>query len=325
MKFLMYTCLLLFKSSFAFSTPVSEVRSFTRESDKKSIKAKIISYDGNQLVLRVIGKKNYTFDPTIFIEEDQQYIENWVYTSQKIPLPSELDKRIKPDTTFRVEMPNLAKTYSNQTAGFTVYLPADYEYPKPIPLLVFLNGGDGKDGVKQARKITESKGYVLVSLPYTSEINKDGPLGQVEKNMDLIESYHAAMLKKLDELIPNLSNNKVITGSSNGAHIVGSALVMGWDCYLTYFNAFALWEGGSSISRNFKAVKNKKYQVWVGWGGKSDSKNFTINIANSMEESGVKLTRQEIETAGHGINNDVISAIRYWLVNTVEPKVSNKE
>lgn len=326
MKFAPYVILIVFSLSlYATSAPISKVRYFTRASDKRRIQARVVSYDGEQVVLKVVGKKNYTFDPSIFIKEDQEYVENWIYISQGLPQPSELDKRIKPGASFRVEMPNLAKTFTKKTAGFTVHLPIDYKYPNPTPLLVFLNGGSGNEGLTQAKKITLSKGYVLVSLPFTSEIQKDGPLGRSEKNMNLIELYHTAMLQKLDKVIPNLSHHqRVIVGSSNGAHIIGSALAMDWDCYLTFFNAFALWEGGGSISRDFKAARGKKYQTWVGWGGKSNFKDFTINIAEAMEESRVQVTKKSVETSGHGMNMDAILAIREWLINTAEPHMQNK-
>lgn len=321
MKFLSYLILIVFSLSlYATSAPIGEVRSFTRASDNKVIKASIVSYDGEQVVLKVIGKKNYTVDPSIFIKENQEYIENWININRNLPLPSELDKRIKPGETFRVEMPNLAKTFTKKTAGFTVYIPTDYNYPNPAPLLVFLNGGSGSEELTQAKEITDSRDYILVSLPFTSEIKKDGHLGQSEKNMNLIKSYHAAMLQKLYKVIPNLSHHqRVIVGSSNGAHIIGSALAMDWDCYLKSFHAFALWEGGGSISRDFKAAKGKKYQTWVGWGGKSQFKDFTINIAETMEKSGVEVTKKSVETAAHTMNTDASSAIREWLINTAEP------
>ncbi|MFC5049315.1 hypothetical protein ACFPK9_01595 [Rubritalea spongiae] len=304
----------------AIGAPDDEVRSFTRSSDNKSIEAHVVSYDGKQVVLAVQGKKNYTFDSAIFTEDDQQYFQKWVYTSKGMPAPNELDPRIKPSATFRVEMPNLAQTYTNKPAGFTISLPPNYSYPEATPLLVFLNGGTGSESLKQAKTIAGSMGYILVSLPYTSEIDKDGPLGNSEKNMELIEAYHSVMLERLRKLVPNLSQtHRVIVGSSNGAHIIGSAIAMDWDCYLDYFNAFALWEGGGSISRNFKAARGKEYQVWVGWGEKSEFKDFTIGVAEAMDESRVNVTQQAVKTAGHGLNKEATLLIKEWLKKIAEP------
>ena len=276
------------------------------------------------MTLQLAGGKKYTFDPAIFIEEDQDFIQSWRFLSRGLLPPDELDERIKPGATFRVEMPELANTYSEQPAGFTISIPQSFNYPDPAPLLVFLNGGSGNESLKSAKSSSDPEKYIIVSFPYTSEINKDGPLGQSKSNMRLIESYHEKMLERLKELVPNISESqRIIAGSSNGAHILGSAIAMDWDCYLNYFRGFILWEGGGIISNDFKAVKGSKYVVWVGWGEKSEARDFVINIANSMEESRVEVTKEEVKGAGHGMHKNTHEAIKNWISNVAEPAFKN--
>ncbi|MBK1789726.1 hypothetical protein [Persicirhabdus sediminis] len=302
------------------------VRDFTRATDQKTIKATIVSVDETQVTLQVLGKKRYTFAMDTFIEEDQEYIKNWVFKSQGIPQPSDLDPRVKPGASFRVEMPELAKTYTGKTAGFSISIPDNFKYPDPVPVLVFLNGGSGNDSLGAAKSIADPSRYVLVSFPYTSEIAKDGALGSDSGNMKLIEAYHAAMLERLTTLIPNLSKtHRIIAGSSNGAHIIGSAIAMDWDCYMDYFKAFMLWEGGGSISRDFRAAKGKQYCCWVGWGGKSESKAFTIGVADAMESSRVQVTKEGIATAAHGMNDDAKSAAKRWLTEVAMPALDQMD
>jgi len=304
----------------SYGEKLKKVREFTRESDQKSLSAYVVSYDGKEVTLQVVGKKRYSFESSVFIEDDRKYLEEWRYKSRGLVAPSELDPRIKPGETFRVEMPDLAKTFTGKTAGFTVSIPTDFNYPEPVPVLVFLNGGSGDENIKGAKSIADVKRYVLVSFPYTSEIQKDGPLGQIESNMKLIESYHGAMLEKLQTLIPNLSpTHRIIAGSSNGAHIVGSALVMDWDCYLNFFRSFMLWEGGGSISRNFKAAKGKRYCSWAGWGSDSESKLFAMGVAKAMDDSRMLVTQEEVSGAGHGMNKNVSMAMRKWVLEVAEP------
>ncbi|HSP44024.1 MAG TPA: hypothetical protein VLO11_14215 [Luteolibacter sp.] len=295
-------------------------RTFTRMSDNKTVVARIVSYDGKKVILKVKGSKEFTFDPGIFIDTDQKHLDDWLLTSRGLPARSDLDTRIKPGASFRVEMPGLAPTFLKQPAGFTISIPPDYSYPNPVPLLVFLNGGSGNESLDAAKSITEGKSYVLVSLPFSSEIKKDGPLGQSKKNMELIEAYHEAMLKELQTLVPNLSEtHRILAGSSNGAHIIGAAIALDWDCYLDFFRGFVLWEGGGSISRDFKAAKGKGYCSWVGWGGKSEFKDFTIGVAKAMDDSRMNITKEEIGSAGHGMNKDAQLAVGKWLSEVAEP------
>jgi hypothetical protein len=307
-------------NTLSFGQEPDSDRVFTRMSDNKTVVARIVSYDGKKVILKVKGSREFTFDPAIFINADRNHLDDWLLASRGMPARSDLDTRIKPGTSFRVEMPGLAPTYSKQPAGFTVSIPPDYSYPDPVPLLVFLNGASGNESLDAAKAITEGKSYVLVSLPFTSEIKKDGPLGQSKENMELIEAYHEAMLKELQTLVPNLSEtHRVLAGSSNGAHIIGAAIAMDWDCYLDFFRGFVLWEGGGSISRDFKADKGKGYCSWVGWGGKSEFKDFTVGVAEAMDDSRMDLTKEEIGSAGHGMNKDAQLAVRKWLSEVAEP------
>jgi|GEM_PF-2235436 len=309
-----------FLSVDAYGENPEKIRDFTRASDQKTMQASVFAHNGEKVTLQVVGKKRYTLDPAIFIEADQKYLQDWLWRSRGIPLPSELDPRIKPGATFRVEMPDLANTFTGKSAGFTVSIPTIFNYPDPLPLLVFLNGGSGNESLAAAKSIADAKRYVLVSFPFTSEIKKDGALGHVKSNMKLIEAYHEAMLERLKTLIPNLSQtHRVVAGSSNGAHIVGSAIAMDWDCYLDFFRAFIVWEGGGSLSKNFKAAKGKRYCSWVGWGAKSTSKDFAVGIAEAMDDSRMRITKEEVKTAGHGMNKDAQMAIRSWLSEVAEP------
>ncbi len=302
------------------SSAYGETREFTRESDQKKLTATVITHDGKKVTLQLENNKKFTLDPTIFVEADQQYLSDWLSRSRGNIPAGDLDPRIKPGATFRVEMPELAKTFTGKPAGFTISIPMNFNYPDPLPLLVFLNGGSGDDGLGAAENIADASRYLLVSLPYTSEIKKDGPLGHIKSNMELIEAYHAAMLERLVILVPNISKtHRVIGGSSNGAHIVGSAIAMDWDCYLKFFRGFIVWEGGGSLSRDFSAAKGKDYCNWVGWGAKSTSKEFAMGVAEAMDDSRMRVTKEEIASAGHGMNGDAQAAMRKWLVEVAEP------
>jgi len=305
-----------------------DIRAFTRSSDGKTLDAFVVAHDGQQVTIQVAGRKQFTLEPSVFSEEDQVYLKNWLLKSKGMPALGELDERVKPGATFRVHLPEWEKTKQGSPGGFSLSIPKDYQYPEPVPLLVFLQGGKGSDKLNRVPPIVDKTKYLVAAFPFPKSLSYNEPVANAPRDQLLaIEAYHTEFLEELRRLVPNISmSHRFIAGSSNGAHTIGSALVMDWEAYTEYFRGFILWEGGGcSVGNDYRAARGKDKVLWLGWGEKSEFKDYAKARGKEIEDARAEITLEGIADAKHGPSANTWKAVKQWIDTTAEEKLSEME
>lgn len=183
--------------------------------------------------------------------------------------------KLVPGKTISVQFPGMPPTFSamqqkkNVPAQMTVYLPTNYDPAKKIPLLIWLNGGDGGDGntLGVARGVTQGRDFICVSVPLfkASLAPVSGPKGPRPGFVINAEDgrymwpYFKTMLAKLDELVPNIDPaHQILGGFSNGAHAT-AALIDGSNGEITRrFSAFVVVEGAGKL-QHYELLKDKPF------------------------------------------------------------------
>jgi predicted esterase len=168
--------------------------------------------------------------------------------------------KLEPNAILRFAFPDLPGTLAtmdsgeNQPAQLSAQLPENYSLQGRFPLCVYLDGGDGGRGDKQAiaRSIVGSRDFICVNLPLFKRAynTNDGALVSVD-DLETVSRAYRAMLQKLLDGVPNITPERsVFGGFSNGAHTT-ALLVAGQDEFtLNHFRAFYFVEGGAPLAAN---------------------------------------------------------------------------
>lgn len=193
---------------------------------------------------------------------------------------------LTPGAVFTIPFPDLPPTFAVQKGEgkaptqMSVRLPTNYSADRKFPICVFLEGGSGGEADGNATGGTAAlfngADYISVALPLfkkaydpkaheTYPINDDfiatlpSALQPLIKNFptngiiapgdyDTISAAYTEMLKKLNEVVPNIDPSRsALTGFSNGAHTIGVLLAKGDPVILQQFHSFAMVEGGLAL------------------------------------------------------------------------------
>ncbi len=217
---------------------------------------------------------------------------------------------VVPGEVLALEFPELGEMHGNLPAVCEVSVPKGYDPQKPSPLLVWFAGGKGSHRVEGARGLVDFDRFVVVALPYPNghdmrKVIKDGGL-------EAVRTFHQAMMARVLALIPNIDPNvRVVAGTSNGAHLIGSALSLGWDEFTDYFTLFVLHEGGSAASNKYPGAKDKR--LLVIWGEQSEARRWQSWFNWRIGQSDARVSYHSIPVAGHGLNARGREMIRSWI------------
>ncbi len=135
-----------------------------------------------------------------------------------------------------------------------IHIPATYEPGRDFPLLLWFSGGKGSCHVRSARDLVDFNEFVVVALP--SPEGRSARLAVKGGEIDAFWAYHAPMLEAVKQAVPNIDPElRLVGGSSNGAHIIGSGLSRDWRGFSDYFTAYILHEGGYALSKDYSRAR----------------------------------------------------------------------
>ena len=229
------------------------------------------------------------------------------------------EPRVVPGELMTLEFPDLPKMHGDLTAACEVSIPKNYDPAKPVPLLVWFTGGKGSNRVAGANGLVDFDRFVVVALPYPN--GHDMRTVIKEGGMETVRTYHQAMMARVVELLPNIDPRvRIVAGSSNGAHLIGTALSLEWAGFVDYFTLFVLHEGGSSASNKYPGAKDKR--LLVIWGEKSEALKWQLLFNWRIGQPGAHVSYHSVPEAGHGLDARGRELIRAWITEMTAGSVS---
>jgi hypothetical protein len=255
---------------------------------------------------------------------DQKWVADWQAAkmkgnggngsnpTEKPTPPGEQDSRAGKTLSF--EFPELIKDMSGGLAKFSVKLPADYSLEKPVPLFIFLGGGNGSNSPGGASGLTRGD-FLCAGLPYPDD-GRNPAQNNMVGSFDEVWDYWKPMLAKLDEEFPNIDKRlRMIGGFSNGGHAIDGCLQD--KEFADYFNAFVLIDGGGALGRGYRS--NKGEHCWVAWGEKSPNAENSQEVASRARRSGMEVVKSEMKGVGHAFPAEEKTRVTEWIYSTVLP------
>ena len=82
----------------------------------------------------------------------------------------EPDPRVQPQAEIYVPFPELGKSRTDEPMGMRIRIPKNYRPDQPVPLLVWLAGGDGNSRFNAAETLVDEEQFVLVGMNYPSAL-----------------------------------------------------------------------------------------------------------------------------------------------------------
>jgi predicted esterase len=227
--------------------------------------------------------------------------------------------------TFTIQFPEMPPTLYDLLESkdikpqMTVFLPQNYDPQHKHPLLIFLGGGNGGQGGNPAvaRKLTEEKDFVCVSLPlFKEKIVSAAPGNGTARMIIRAEDckfawpLYRTMLAKLEAAVPNIDPaHRVLGGFSNGAHAAAGLIDQSDGEVARRFSAFFFGEGGGRLQR-YELLKGKPFLMLYG---SEKSRNRAQQIYESALAAGAKATLHEMKNVGHAFPESEYPAVRAWL------------
>jgi predicted peptidase len=225
-----------------------------------------------------------------------------------------------PGSTLTVQFPEMPPTFyalhekKNTKAQMTIFLPTNYDPGKKLPLLIFLNGGDGGAGgdLGVARSLCQGKDFVCVSMPLFKASDPHRPGGYIMNAEDgrYMRPFFKTMLAKLDELVPNIDPvHRVLGGFSNGAHASAGLLHESDSEIARRFCAFLFVEGGGRL-QHYDLLKGKPF-LMVSSNAKSQPR--AQQICEAAKAAGAKAPLVVEDVGKHDFPRSAYPAVRQWL------------
>lgn len=321
------------------------------------MEATFVRMDGDKVTLLLKGGEMVTMSVDKLSAEDQQYLRNMQTTAASTPPPATPsgaatspagtpqpdavaatptpaagksillrpalihapDPRVRPKAEIYVPFPELGKSRTDEPMGMRIRIPGDYSPDRPVPLLVWLAGGDGTSRFNAAEALVDEEQFVLVGMNYPAAL-PEPRYAATQGKIDQIWAYHEKMLAKLQDMIPNLDPRlRVIVGFSNGAHVIGGCLAHQVDGLCHYFNVFVLIEGGNSDSFNYPQLPGRYFYIATGGTKEGRGPEFNAMLANYARKAGMKVEAHVMEGVGHDFPDSEQARVKSWLENTVIP------
>jgi len=273
--------------------------------------------DGQVVIRKKIGTV-FTLAPTVFSAEDQKFIRDWDLTERGLPL--ELDERITPGNTFRLELPDLPRTKQGQPAGAEIHIPKSFSYPAPVPLAAWIAGGGGGDKVAPAKELVDFDRYVVIALPFPDGSEPAKDWWEKPEGAAACSAYHEAILDEIHRLIPNIDPRlRAVMGYSNGAHTLNHAMAEEWLGYKKSFNVFVTIEGGGDDRQGYDFARGKHY--YYAYGDKSPVLDYQVRVLAKLEESRPELLVSKMVDTGHQFPATEKTKVGKWFTEVVEPSL----
>ncbi len=294
-------------------TPLSS-RTFTNQSGTK-IEAEFVSAKGSQVTIKTAAGKVFTIEVKTLSKADQDYIRE-----QDKPAESELDERVKPGASIKLDFPDLTPDRKGKPAALNLRIPDNYDPAKPVPLIVYLGGGDGGNSAGVCAALVDQKDFLMIGLPYPKGANNPGQANMVG-DFKKIWAYHKTMLDEIARLVPNIHPDlRIIAGFSNGGHAIDG--MMKEKGFRQFFKAYVLIDGGMDAGKYSGMSGTYAYIAW-GTTGTNNSLNAQ-HVAKSARRGRMEVEAHGMEGVGHAFPASEKELVKKWIAETVIPGLTTK-
>ncbi len=291
---------------------VAATRVFTDQAGRR-LEAELTSHDGTTVKLRTADGSVAEVAIASLSPADQAHVRAWQpETDSTVSVAA-----VVPGESVTLPFPDLPAMASGGEAICEVHIPRSYDPARPVPLFVWMSGGPGSARVGSARGLVDFDRFVVVALPFPGNIPsiRDAvPAGKVGE----VWEYHRPMLEKVAELVPNVDPAiRIVGGTSNGAHAIGSGLDERWKGFVDGFTAFILHEGGSSPGGVYRGARGKT--VLLAYGEDTHVLPYQAELIETFKHARPELTVEPIPGEGHGLGEEGRRRIREWVDRTFPP------
>jgi len=309
-------CLLILLLGAVVAHAAEAIRKFTN-TDGVVIEAEIQSVSGASAVLLWKGRE-VEVPLAKLSEPDREWVKQWQTLSgggqhsdasmtSKTP-----DERAGKTLTY--EFPELIKDMRGEPAAIKVKVPAKYDPAKPVPLFIYLGGGNGGNSPAGASGLTKDD-FLCVGFPYPDD-GRNPAQDNMVGSFDEVWEYWEPMLKKLDEEFPNIDERlRMIGGFSNGGHAIDGLL--GETAFADYFNAFILIDGGGALGGKYRSAKGE--HCYIAWGENSPNAVNAEEVETRARRSGMKYVASEMKGVGHAFPESEKEKVKAWIYGVVLP------
>ncbi|MCF6311153.1 MAG: hypothetical protein L3J39_01760 [Verrucomicrobiales bacterium] len=292
----------------------------------KVIEAEIKTVVGDKVTIaRSSDQREFTIPIISLSQQDQVFIKQWQTekkgkASDMKSTPSgggEPAEEVKAGAQFKIDFPDLVEDRHGKPTQVGVTIPSSYDSSKPVPLFVWMGGGDGSNNATDMGLVDRAS-FVTVGLPFPKGMNAPSQSNMVGDYKKIWKQYHQPILAKLFEMIPNIDRRLCILGGfSNGAHcIVGVLGEASKGGYPEVFNVYIIADGGAGFSA--KRIKGGKGNyLFATWGENSPAAGQTE--AAAKKASGMKVEMFEMKDSGHKFNEEGRAKAKEWLDKVVIP------
>ncbi len=314
-KFIFF-CVL--SAGLCLSTSSSSARTFTNQAGKK-IEARIVSVKGDNVTIKMANGKVFTLGIATLSKTDQEFIHSKDSSpSPDTPTFGKPDERIKAGATVKLDFPDLSPDRKDQPAALNMRVPDKYDPNKPVPLIVWLGGGDGGNSAGSCSSLVDQKKFLMVGLPYPKGANNPGQANMVGEFED-IWAYHQTMLDEITKLVPNIDPKlRIIAGFSNGGHAIDG--MMAEKEFRDFFKVYVLIDGGKDEGRYSGMAGNFAYVAW-GTEGNNNSASAQ-SVAKSAKRGKMTVESHGMEGVGHAFPAEEKALVKKWITETVIPGLS---
>jgi len=232
------------------------------------------------------------------------------------------DPSVQPKAELYLTFPELGMSRSaNEPMAMHIRIPENYRPDRPVPVIVWLAGGDGTSWYHEASELVDQRDFVMVGMNYPLSVPEprySSPQGQIGRIWEIQEK----MLVKLVQMIPNLDPKlRVVAGFSNGAHTIGGCLGQREQSFYGFFNVFVLIEGGASSSFNYPALPGRSFYIAWGNGKDGDGDDFGLKLVDAAKKARMNVESHTMEGVGHDFPASEEQKVKGWLRTVVIPNL----
>jgi len=313
-------CLMAFFTGSLMTVTGEEVRRFTN-TDGVVIEAAIQSVKGESAVLLWKGMEVEVLLSKLS-EKDLEWVKQWQAAKAGMEEEGASSAAGVPDEragkTLSFEFPELIKDMRGEAAAINVRVPTTFDADKPVPLFIYLGGGNGGNSPGGASGLTNDD-FLCVGFPYPDD-GRNPAQDNMVGSFDEVWDYWEPMLKKLDEEFPNIDKRlRMIGGFSNGGHAIDGLL--GESAFADYFNAFILIDGGGALGGKYRSSKGE--HCYIAWGENSPNAINAEEVVSRARRSGMEYVESEMEGVGHAFPESEKKKVRTWIYEVVLPGIEN--
>lgn len=294
-----------------------------KDQSGRTIDAEIVAKAGGEVTIRRADGKEFVIPVARLSPEDQAFIGAWQPAGKAAVMA---DERVSPGAIVDLTFPDLPADQNGEAATCKVRIPDNYDPAKPVPLLVWINGGKGSNAPGGGLPMVDLKNFAVAALPYPG--NNPTPRDALnEEKIGPIFDYHRPMLEEIRKLLPNLDEKvRIAAGFSNGAHLIGTAIETGLTEYVDFFNAFVIVEGGAKSSSAKTKLRGKyAYLAWGTDAAKRGSKDYMQTMVGGVEDAKLEVTISEMEGEGHAFPETEKAKVKGWIESVVIPGLAAAE